>query len=435
MLISYVNNVLGTQRKFLCVTRARRFGKSIAAKMLNAYYDHSVDSRALFYDLNVAHTPSFEANLNQYPVIYLDVTTFTTKHSVSIEDIVSVMNTELLADLQRAYPDILRMPADDLPDYLLTIVEHTHKPFIMIVDEWDAICREADNDMLMRQYVDWLRSMFKSGFTDRIFAGIYMTGILPIKQYNTQSALNNFEEFSMINPGPLAGCFGFTDDEVSALARKYAMDADIIKQWYDGYQIGDEYGIYNPYAVMRAMTRHSIEGYWSATSAYEGLSQYITMNFDGLYDAVVALLAGEAVAVDVMDFTNDIHDITGRNAVITLLIHLGYLSYDKSTATARIPNYEVRCEFERTIKETNWKNLAGIIRQSERFLRDTLAGNEQSVALALDAVHQDNTSVLQYNNENSLSCVITLAYMAARKAFYVHLQIFHHKNKNVYFCV
>ena len=417
MLIKYVNGVLGTQRKFMCVTRARRFGKSIAAKMLNAYYDESVDSHALFADLSIAKDNSYETNLNKYPVIYLDVNNFTTDLKIDKSRIVYAVNDALSEELRLQYPDVPIDPEDSLSGQLLTIAEHNGKQFFMIIDEWDAICREANDAGIMRQYVDWLRSLFKTSFADRIFAGVYMTGILPIKQYNTQSALNNFEEFSMINPGPLAGYFGFTTDEVHALCKKYDMDEALIKQWYDGYQLGEVHDIYNPYAVMRAIQRRKIASYWTATTTYEDLKYYISMNYEGLKDSVVELLAGNEVRGDVGRFSNDIHEITSRDAVLTLLIHLGYLSYNDVKETVRIPNYEVQREFERTIQGGNWENIINILKDSEALLADTLSGDEAAVAEAIEYAHQDNTSILKYNDENSLASVLSLAYIFARKDY------------------
>lgn len=417
MLIAYVNSVLGTQRKFLCVTRARRFGKSIAAKMLNAYYDESVNASALFGDLQIATMPSYDEYRNKYPVIYLDASAFTAELKSDKARVVYEMNNALCKELLDYYHDIPIHKDDTLSAQLLAVVEHTNKQFIMIIDEWDAICREVDNEDVMRQYVDWLRSLFKSSFTDRIFAGVYMTGILPIKQYNTESALNNFEEFSMINPGPLAGYFGFTNDEVQSLCKKYGMDELRIKQWYDGYRLGDVNEIYNPFAVMRAVSRHKIASYWTATTTYESLKRYISMNYEGLRDSVTELLAGNEVKVDVGRFSNDIHEINNRDAVFTLLIHLGYLSYNDIRETVRIPNYEVQREFERTIQDGNWQYLSKVLNDSEQLLSDTLVGNEQAVAQAVDYVHQTNTSILQYNDENSLACVLSLAYVSARKDY------------------
>ena len=417
MLIAYMNGVLNTTSRYMCVTRARRFGKSLAAKMLCAYYDESADSRSLFADLKIAKEASFEKHLNQYPVIYLDVTRFTSKVSLPIDRIVFAIDEALKDEVRCIYHDVPFHAEDDLQDMLRNVVGQTGKQFVMIIDEWDAICRESDNDDVMRQYVNWLRGLFKAGAADRVFAGVYMTGILPIKQYDTQSALNNFEEFSMVKPGPLAGYFGFTRGEVHVLAKQYKMDEEQIKQWYDGYQIGAQTEIYNPFAVMRAMRRHSIESYWTSTAAYESLRRYITMNFDGLRDAVVDLLVGKAVRVDRDAFSNDMHVVDSRDAVLMVLVHLGYLSYDNQSEAARIPNYEVRAEFERAIRDSNWTHLAQVVRNSDKLLQDTLAGNTDAVVKAIELVHQDKTSILQYNDENALAYVVSLAYVAACKDY------------------
>ena len=417
MLIAYMNGVLNTTSRYMCVTRARRFGKSLAAKMLCAYYDDSADSRLLFTDLKIAQEPSFEKHMNQYPVIYLDVTRFTSKVSLPIEQIVPAIDEALKDEVRRIYSEVCFDTNADLQDMLRNVVGQNGKKFIMIVDEWDAICRECNNDDVMRQYVNWLRGLFKAGAADRVFAGVYMTGILPIKQYDTQSALNNFEEFSMVNPGSIAGYFGFTRDEVHGLAKQYGVDEDEIKQWYDGYQIGKETEIYNPFAVMRAIKRKKIASYWTSTTTYENLKRYISMNYEGLRDSVIELLAGNEVRVDVKRFANDIHEINSRDAVLTLLIHLGYLSYNDEREKVRIPNYEVQREFERTIEEDNWEYVAKTLRDSEQLLEDTLAGKTEAVESAIDAAHQENTSILKYNDENSLACVLSLAYVAARKDY------------------
>ena len=238
-LIAIVNNTLFSERQFSCVTRCRRFDKSMAAKMLNAYYDHSCDSRNLFADLQIAHDPSFEKHLNKYPAIYLDMTDFVSKYKG--DDIVKIIDVALLADVSKAYPDVALDPNDDLMDYLLRVCDTKQEQFVFIIDEWDAICREfAPGTTAMDAYVSWLRRMFKSQRAMRVFACAYMTGILPIKKYQTESALNNFLEYSMVTPRKMAGFFGFTKEEVMALAEKHGTDYDELEKWYDGYQIGDQ---------------------------------------------------------------------------------------------------------------------------------------------------------------------------------------------------
>ncbi len=415
MLIEHVNNVLFTDNRFMCVTRARRFGKSVAIKMLNAYYDQSCDSSSLFEGLQICSSPSFLSNLNRFPVIYLDMTDFLTKYRNDIH-IISKMQADICNDLQSIYAQVTKFESDDLMDFLIRIVEHTGKPFICLIDEWDALCREGKGEQ-MDGYVDLLKRLFKGSHSESVFAGVYLTGILPIKRYNTQSALNNFEEYTMLSPANLASYYGFTEQEVLSLCEEYNADPISVKQWYDGYQIGEEQSMYNPYAVMKALKRGRLENYWTSTNTFEALRQYLTMNFEGLKDVVVALFAGASVAVNTLRFSNDMHSIECKDDVLTLLCHLGYLSFHWESRNARIPNFEVRQEFEDAIKETGWSSVVSALRLSDELLECVLDGEEAAVAEAVDCVHQDNTSILQYNDENSLACVLTLAFYTARSKY------------------
>ena len=418
-LIGYVNRVLNTEHNLLCLTRPRRFGKSMAAKMLCAYYDQSCNSRELFEDLKIAKNISFEKHLNKYPVIYLDITYFTTTCRQT-EDVVRNIERDLIDDIQQTYPSIEIAKDKPLIDVLFGVVEHTKQKFIMIVDEWDAICREADNKQeVMKKYVDWLRSLYKTPMTDRVFAGVYMTGILPIIQYDTQSALNNFDELTMVSPGMLGEYFGFTEREVKVLCRKHKLNREEIKQWYDGYQLGQTKGIYNPYSVMSAIRKGSVENYWTTTGAYESLKKYIELNFDGLKDAVLRLMAGEKVGVNVLRFTNDLHKIQSKDDALATLVHLGYLSYDNKLCTCVIPNYEVKQEFAKSVRDTSWQVIVEALDRSEKLMEDTLAGNGDAVARAIDIMHMENTSLLQYNDENALACALTLAYYSAQRDYKV----------------
>ena len=247
-LISVVNSTLFTERRYSCITRCRRFGKSLAAKMLCAYYDHSVDSRPLFANLEIVNDPSFEKHLNKYPVIYLDLSAFTERFKN--DNIVEKIKERLSEDILNAYPQVEMKDDDDLMDILLKVNDLTGETFILIVDEWDAICREyPPSSPAMDDYVGWMRRMFKDVNASRVFAGVYMTGILPIKKYKTESALNNFVEYSMVEPMDMGTYFGFTKDEVRMLAEKHQADFDELEKWYDGYRIGDEPSMFNPNSV------------------------------------------------------------------------------------------------------------------------------------------------------------------------------------------
>ena len=423
-LIAVINDTLDTDIRYTCVTRCRRFGKSMAAKMLCAYYDQSCNSRSLFEDLKIAKDSSFEQHLNKYPVIYLDMTEFTSRDGLPVSDIVPILQKELKEDVLKVYPLEEQETEGDLMTTLTKIKERYQVKFIMIIDEWDAVCRESLNDKTsMDRYVNLLRRLFKGSQSELVFAGVYMTGILPIKKYNTESALNNFREYSMVVPGKLSGYFGFTKDEVRVLAEKYDMDFAELEKWYDGYQIGNVPSIFNPNSVMTALDNGACLGYWSATGAYDAVSRYISMNYGGLKDDILKLLAGGRAKVKTTTFDNDLSQISSRDDVLTVLIHLGYLSFDWRKNECYVPNMEVADVLSNAVSETNWKNVADALRDSDELLEYTLNGDEQAVAAALEMAHDENTSILSYNNENSLACVISLAYFSARNDYKIHREM------------
>ena len=390
--------------------------------MLCAYYDQSCDSRHLFTDLEIAHDPSFEKHLNKYPVIFLDMTNFTTRFKD--DSIMEHVQKELKEDIHEAYPDIPVKDDDDLMAYLIRITDSTHQPFIFIIDEWDAICREFKTGThAMDEYVSWLRRMFKGSNSPQVFAGVYMTGILPIKKYKTESALNNFIEYSMVEPVDMAPYFGFTKDEVKILAENHKMDFDELEKWYDGYQIGDEQSIFNPNSVMQALRSRRCRSFWATTGSYDAVAHYIQMNYEGLKDDVVQMLAGKHCAVNPTGFQNDMSVIYTKDDVLTLLIHLGYLSYDWKENECYIPNLEVAGEMVNAIKMNNWSHVAGAIEKSKQLLQATLRGDEEAVARGVDAAHDENTSILSYNDENSLACVLSIAYYYASNDYIIHREL------------
>ena len=418
-LISVVNSTLFTEWRFSCVTRCRRFGKSLAAKMLCAYYDHSCNSRQMFEGLEIAQDRSFEQHLNKYPVIFLDISDFVTRFKD--ESIVTHIDEEMKADIQKAYPDVDAEKDDDLMQLLYRIYEKTGEPFIFIIDEWDAICREfKQGTTAMDDYVNWLRRMFKGSMSTQVFAGVYMTGILPIKKYKTESALNNFTEYSMVTPRQMASYFGFTKDEVRMLADRHGMDFDELEKWYDGYQIGDEPSMFNPNSVMQAVRSGWCESYWASTGAFDAVASYINMNYEGLKDSIVSMLGGGRVKVNPTKFQNDMSIVRSKDDALTVLIHLGYLSYDRRRNECYIPNREVAGEMVNAVEENRWEPVVRALEQSERLLDATLRGDADTVARALDDAHSEYTSILSYNDENSLACVISLAYYHARNDYHIH---------------
>ena len=418
-LITRINKTLDSEFRFSCVTRSRRFGKTVAAKMLAAYYDHSCDSRELFADLAIASDPSFEEHLNKYPVVYLDMTRFTTQPND--EGIVAKVEAKLKEERIDTYPDVPLKDGDDLMDFMLRVAEVTGKRFIFIIDEWDAICRIYNpHTKGMDEYVEWLRRMFKDVTGMRAFAAVYMTGILPIKNYQTESALNNFIEYSMVEPRQLGPFFGFTKEEVKTLTESHNMDFDEMEKWYDGYQIGDERSMFNPNSVMQALDTGRCLSFWASTGSFDAVSGYINMNFDGLKDAIIDMLGGGRVKVNPTKFQNDLSVIRSKDDVLTVLIHLGYLSYNWRRKECYIPNLEVEGELVNAVEENRWEIVNEALEQSERLLEATLHGDSDTVARLVDAAHTENTSILSYNDENSLACVISLAYYFARNNYHIH---------------
>lgn len=421
-LIAVVNSTLFSERQFSCVTRCRRFGKSMAAKMLYAYYDHSCDSRSLFSDLEIAHDPSFEQHLNKYAAIYLDITNFVSTYKT--DDIVGKIDATLLADVSKAYPDVPVAQEDSLMDYLLRVSLEKHEQFVFIIDEWDAICREfAPGSKAMDDYVGWLRRMFKSQDAFRVFAGAYMTGILPVKKYKTESALNNFIEYSMVDPVDMGSFFGFTKDEVRTLAEKHGMDFDELVKWYDGYQIGDEMSMFNPNSVMQALRSRRCRSFWASTGAYDAVAHYIQMNYEGLKDDIINMLAGGCSKVNPTKFQNDMSIIRSKDDVLTVLIHLGYLSFSWQKSECYIPNKEVAGEMVNAVEDNNWTNVVKALQASEQLLQATLEGDEEAVAQGVDAAHDEHTSILSYNNENSLACVLSIAYYYAKNDYVMYREL------------
>lgn len=286
-LIALINETIDTPRRLTCVSRPRRFGKSFAAKMLCAYYDKTCDSSALFDNLMIAgdkgNDGGYRRHLNRYDVIYLDMTNVCGK--VVPQDITSFIQRSVTEELFRAYPDMKAGNAFD--ETLLHAAELTGNKFIMIIDEWDAPIREIPE--VQKTYLQFLRTLFKgSGTTDKIFAAVYMTGILPIKKDGSQSAISDFKEFSMVKPRKFGGYVGFTEEEVLKLCEDHHSDFKRMKQWYDGYTFRDVGSVYNPNSVMEAIRNEDFDSYWTQTSAAESLMGYISQDFDGLSLTVAA---------------------------------------------------------------------------------------------------------------------------------------------------
>lgn len=416
-LLAYTNKVINTKQAFICNSRPRRFGKSVTADMLTAYYSKGCDSADIFADYEISHAGDFRQHLNKHDVIHLDIQ-WCLAPAKGAAGVVSYIEKSVIAELKEKYPDIISEETVSLPEAMSEIYTVTGNKFIVIIDEWDILIRdEANNRDEQENYINFLRGMFKGTEPTRFISLAYLTGILPIKKMKTQSALNNFDEFTMLDAGALASYIGFTELEVEKLCDKYHKDFAEVKRWYDGYVLENQQ-VYNPKAVVSVMLRGNFQSYWSQTGTYEVVVPLINMDFDGLKQAIIEMVSGSTVEVDTGTFQNDTVSFSSRDDVITYLIHLGYLAYDQRKQCAFISNEEIRQELLAATKKTKWNELQEFEYQSEQLLEATLDREETLVADYIEQIHMEYASAIQYHNENSLSSVLTIAYLSAMKYYF-----------------
>ena len=407
-LIEILNQRLSTEDKCIAVSHARRFGKSHAAGMVDAYYSLGCDSTKLFEDTRISSSADYKKYMNQYNVIHIDVSTFWDSYK---DNIVEKIIEYIYKDFKIVFGEELDYQ-DNISYVLVKIYQKTNTPFVIIIDEWDCVIRNSTDTELVHKYLQFLHSLFKSEESKAFLALAYITGILPIKKIKDESALNNFDEYTMLKSNPITEYFGFTEDEVKDLCEKYEMDYDAVKAWYNGYLI-DGMHMYNPNSVSMAIKRKDFDSYWKNTSSFASINTFITMNYAGLKDDIMTMLSGGKVMVETDAFQNDLSEIHSKDDAITALIHLGYLGYDADRKSAYVPNYEVAKAFQMALKTGEWSEISKAISRCDELLMATIDGNADKVAEIIELAHETYTSVLTYNDENSLSCVLTMAYFTA----------------------
>ena len=407
-LLDYLNDVIGTNGKCIAVSHARRFGKSHAAGMIDAYYSRGCDSYELFRDTEIAAKDNFRKYMNQYNDIHLDISSVWDFHK---EDLIEEIQKRICNDFIKIYGDSLNYEKD-LFLIIKDIYDIENIPFVIIIDEWDCVIRNSGDEALVHKYLQFLHSLFKSEESKAFLALAYITGILPIKKIKDESALNNFDEYTMIKCKPITKYFGFTEEEVKELCHKYDMDFETTKTWYNGYLI-DGIHMYNPNSVSQAMKKQDFDAYWKNTSSFEAINTFITMNYEGLKDDILSMLSGGKVRLNVNTFQNDFSTIASKDDALTALIHLGYLGYDAERKSAYIPNYEVASAYELALQTGSWSEVARSISKCDELLDATIDGDAERVSELIELAHETYTSILKYNDENSLSCVLTMAYFTA----------------------
>ena len=445
-MILFLNGLVNTQQRYVSVSRPRRFGKTMAADMICAYYDREADSRELFEALKVSESDtgigkkSWDDFLGAFDVIRIVMTTFT-RNKKTFDEALDAMQKLVSREIKKKYPDVDYFDDKDLIQMIEDVYAENGQQFVIVIDEWDAVFREFPSDKEgQKNYLDFLRDLFK----DKSYIALaYMTGILPIKKYGKHSALNMFTEYSMMFPRQLARYTGFTEEEVSGLCKSYGRDFDTIKSWYNGYEVSDiippdpnyqelkatgkspegtRYCLYSPLSVVEAVSTGVIKDYWNKTETYEALSDYIIKDYDGLKEAVTLLMDGARIHIDTSTYQNDMTTFTGKDDVLSLLIHLGYLGYDDAAGEIYIPNKEILDEFKTSTKGSEWVESFKAFDISQELLEATWAKNCDKVAEILEKAH-DLTGNKTYNDEAALSYAVQYAYYAAQKYYTTILEL------------
>lgn len=448
-MIGYLNSLVNTSRRYVSVSRPRRFGKTMAADMVCSYYDRTADARALFEDMGIAGSApaqtargevAWDAYLGGFDVIRLVMTRFL-KRGVPVDQALERMQRLVVRDIKRAYPEVDYFDEGDLVQTIEDVYSGGSRQLVLVIDEWDAVFRERKDDRVgQTEYLDFLRDLIKDN--DHI-ALAYITGILPIKKYGQHSALNMFTEYSMMFPRQMARYTGFTEDEVRALCERYGRAFKVVRAWYDGYEVSDvvpadpghkelretgkvpdaaKYSLYSPLSVVEAITTGVVRDYWNQTETYEALAEYIRRDYDGLKRSVALLMDGGRLDIDTSTYQNDMTTFHGRDDVLSLLVHLGYLGYDAGTGEVFVPNREVLDEFRTSTKTPEWEEPLRAFERSKELLRATWNRDVSRVAELLEEAH-DRAANATYNDEAALSYAVQLAYYAAQRYYTTVLEL------------
>ena len=420
---------INADKRFFAVTRPRRFGKTVTAHMLLAYYSKGYISKKIFDGLHIADKDNYAEHLNKYDVIYIDMNTIDglfdgysgQKQKVEgVNDLVDYFEYSVIKDLKSSneFSKCLekhQIGNMGLLETLLAITQDLNTRFIFIMDEWDLVYREyRDDEVLQKKFIKLLKNLFKSDGGKACFALAYLTGILPIKKYNSQSALNGFDEYNMLSPGDYAPYFGFTEDEVANIVKSpnCKVSHHDLKSWYEGYKIKGV-DIYNPNSVCKAVTRNECISYWSGTSSNEEFVRLINMDFDGIKEDIINLIEGDEVTFSCANFQNDMVTIKDKNDVFSLLVCLGYLgcaeTKNQYRKVAYVPNAEIKAVLMDIVREQNWYERMETIRRSENLLKAIKELDGTTVATIIQNIHNSPAvALLDYNDEESLTyCVMT----------------------------
>lgn len=409
LIIDRLNEVIETSDKYICITRPRRFGKSSVADMLGAYYSKGLNSKEIFDNLNISKVQSYKEYLNKYNVISISLNKLPNKIG-SYDEYISLIQETIKDDIKTTYPHIEFKSFYTISDMLFA----TQEKFIFILDEWDYIFSNNLFEENQNDYLEFLRNLLK----DQPYVALcYMTGVLPIKKYSSGSALNMFDEYTFLKDRIFGEYFGFTEEEVIEICNKNGkMNFKELESWYNGYFTATEIKIYNPRSVVKALQNNYCDSYWTNTGEMNEVAEYLKYNVLDIREEVIEMVSGEEIDIIINEEFRAGQGVPrNKEEIYSAMIVLGFLSY--YDGYLKIPNRELMKEFEKALKDESFGYVSEIIENSKTMLKSTINGDTKKVEAILHDIHNSEIPILQYNDENSLSCVLTLAYLSARDTY------------------
>lgn len=408
--------------QFICITRPRRFGKTIIANMIGAFFSCAHDAGDLFDSLAIAAFPDYRENLNRYDVIYIDFSEMDDECK-SYASYIRNIKDLLREDLHMAYPEVNFRNNGSLTEDLKRVHMHTHRKFIFVLDEWDAVFHVPFfNDSDRQDYLRFLKNLLKG----KAYVSLaYMTGILPVQKYSSGSELNMFLEYTMATEEKFSRYFGFTEQEVDMLFSRYRKTEDTprfsreeLKRWYDGYHIMSGEHIYNPRSVVASLTNNNLGNYWTSSGPYDEIFYYIEKNVDDVRDDLAFMAAGMKVPAQVTEYAAASMNLSTKNEIFSAMVVYGFLSYDNGFV--QIPNKELMDQFSNMLKkEPSLGYVNQLARESEKMLRATLECDTDTMLSILEHAHNTEIPLLSYNSEADLTALVNLVYLSARDSYRV----------------
>lgn len=422
LLVCELVPALGKRNRYFCITRPRRFGKSVMANMVGAFFEIDVDGRSLFADLAIAKEDIYEKHLNKHNVIYIDFSKIPEKLD-DYQSYIDRISDGIKQDFLQAYPELKFDKDMAVWDILFYVFQKTNDKFIFVMDEWDAVFQlpfvTEDNK---KEYLLFLKTLLK----DQVYVELaYMTGVLPIAKYSDGSELNMFVEYSMATRAKFSEYFGFLDSEVDKLYETYLsveqkpkITREDLRIWYDGYFTKSGNRIYNPRSVVCALTDNELANYWTSSGTYDSVFTYIKNNVAEVREDLPLLFAGETVRSDIQEYAATAMQLNTKDEIYSAMVVYGLLTYENGCIS--IPNKELKDSFANTMKkEKSLGYIYNLARESIKMVNATLAGDIKTMAEILKFAHDTESPIFSYNSEIELSTVVNLVYLAARNEYRV----------------